>query len=530
MPPPQRRGGVLQAPGMEAEAMQPPELRGARWAVRACTLLFAALALATARYGWFKGDDLAFLDHVQRTTPWSWFDPVAALEWRFWLFYRPLGMEAYYALGLLLFGLAPVGFVALALLTALATAECSRRIALHLGFAAPVAAAAGLLAISRPAATAVLYDGFSFQYVSAIALAALALERFLAWRAHGGAARLAASLVAMALGLLCNDLPALLPPLCALFVLRERRSLRFAALVDAARAAAPFAVLSLAWFVHRAFVVDAARVPDAYAMHIGWNLPRNLWSHLLIAFGDRPGFDGCLALAAALLGAAACCGLGLRDPEQRARLRSWCLPLQTLCLFWAAGWILPYSLFGAPIARWASVLALPISLAFAAALDLAWRAQAPQHPRAAAFALGALLVAALPWSTFDARRSAPRGLEVEALLRAVEDQLVRDAELDRLVVLYGAAGLASARDFERWRPEILNDGGALLRAALPERFPGRPLQFVWTDLGAPVEWPRRLGRCVFLELDARRIARPASPATLAALPSPALAQRCGPAD
>ena len=69
-------------------------------------LVGVGLASWAATREWFSRDDFAFLAWVQLADPWSWREVFLPTGERFWPFYRPLGMDAYYRLCFEVFGLA----------------------------------------------------------------------------------------------------------------------------------------------------------------------------------------------------------------------------------------------------------------------------------------------------------------------------------------------------------------------------------------------------------------------------------------
>ena len=99
---------------------------------------------------WFSRDDFAFLAYVQQPEIFGWRRAFLPLEERFWTFYRPLSMETYFWVNHRLFGLEASGFFAVSLGLHFATGLLVFRVARQLGFDPRVAAATGLLDVSRP--------------------------------------------------------------------------------------------------------------------------------------------------------------------------------------------------------------------------------------------------------------------------------------------------------------------------------------------------------------------------------------------
>ena len=270
--------------------------------VGAVVAVFCAACLLVAQREWFVFDDFFFLRYVQEARPWVWLDPRVAMVDRVWPFYRPLGMQTFYYVGLQLFGLNAVGFTALALLVDLLTGLLVLRIARWLGFGWPAAAASAVLAATRGPATYVLFEAFSFQYTSAVFFYALAVVCFLEHLRKGGLRYQVASCVALGLGLFCNEVVLTLPGVLALAALiAEDRSAPARTLGRTLLRIAPQLLIITGYLVFRFALLAPVEMPSFYNYAIGAHVSRNLARLLAYAFGGGPALGLAAVLATSIV-------------------------------------------------------------------------------------------------------------------------------------------------------------------------------------------------------------------------------------
>jgi hypothetical protein len=428
-----------------------------RWVWVVAALLVATPCAWIASLEWFSRDDFAFLLHVRRGDPGFWSEAFLPLEWRFWPFYRPLGMESFFWVGLRLFGLHAPGYFGVALALHFASGGLVYRVARQWGFAPASALATAFLSVSRPPSLTEIYWVSAFHYVAsrALGLAALALfQRHL--RTPSGSAR-AGSWLALGLALLCNEVNAALPVLLVLggVATRPGEPARAAA-ARGIRQAIPHALLVAAYLVFRFALLAPSQLREIHTPALGLHAARNAWEELAAVFG------GALPLAAAGLTVSAFAAW-----LRRARGPASCaapLRASAVCAAWLVVAGAPFALLPFPQLRYAMPLEVPASLLVGAWLDAAFRAAA-RRPRAAELALAALAIAAIPYGALARRAAEPRGAPVRALVEAVES-LPGLREGARVIVLYGAPGLADAERALHLRYLAYN--GAALPAVHPE--------------------------------------------------------------
>jgi hypothetical protein len=173
-------------------------------------------------------------------------------------------------------------------------------------------------------------------------------------------------------------------------------------------------------------------------------------------------FGGALGWAAA---AAAGVGLLVVAAGSRAGIRR--LGWRAVCLAgWAAAVLAPFAVLPFPQQRYAMLASAPVALLAGAVFDAAWRGAGGLRSGLLEAVVALLVIAAIPFSVLAERATDPRGVHPLGLLRAVE---ARSAALEpraRLIVLYGAPGLADPEAAIAYRYLAYN--GTVLQAAHPE--------------------------------------------------------------
>jgi hypothetical protein len=434
----------------------PALLRGL-WALAALLVVIPCAWIASQE--WFSSDDFAFLAHVQRADAWRWSDVFLPQGSRFWPFYRPLGMETYFWVGFRVFGLHAAAFFAVSLAVHFASGALLYRIARQWGFAAPVALATALWSVSRPPTLGEIYWGSVFHYVAArfFALAALALfQRDL--REPSRVAR-AGSCAMLALALLCNEVSATLPLLLVLAALAaDSRGAPMAVARRAARRALPHLALAAAYLAFRFAWLPPFELRELHTPGFGIHVARNAWALVHAVFG------GPEAVALAGLGALAI-GLWLHHAARLSSDGRRALRTSAVCLGWLALAAAPFAMLSFPQPRYAMPLEPAAALLVGVWLDAGFRLAATSRPRAAELALAALVIAAIPFGMLASRIAQPASAPLLRLLDAV-DSLPGLRDDARIVVLYGAPGLADARRAQGLR--VLAYNGEVLAAAYPE--------------------------------------------------------------
>jgi len=453
---------------------------------------FCAACLLVAQREWFVFDDFYFLRYVQEAQPWIWLDPRVAMVERVWPFYRPLGMETFYYVGLQLFGLNAAGFTALALLFDLLTGLLVLRIARWLGFAWPAAAASAVLAATRGPATHVLFEAYSFQYTSAVFFYALAVVCFLEHLQKGGLRYQVAGCVALGLGLFCNEVVLTLPGVLALAALiSEDRSAPARALGRTLLRIAPQLTVITGYMVFRFALLAPLKMPSFYDYEIGAHIFRNLGRLLASAFGGGPALGLIAVLAAGIVWSAR--RSERPPPGALGRL----LEVNLLCAAWMAIVLLPFVALPGVDKRYATALAAPVSLLLGSYLDLWWRTHGQRRGRLIEAALLALLVVSLPYTTLSDRAQNPKGAEPRRLAEIMRQHTSGRRDSTRFFLLHGAPGLAKPRAVRIFDRRLF--GGGFIRATFPDRRATMSL----IDVSKHMPNFGKHGRCVYLTIDGK---------------------------
>jgi hypothetical protein len=461
--------------------------------------LVAGLALAclwVAGLQWFDGDDFRLLRDVQSSPLGRWWSPFSVAPWPF---YRPLGVHSYYWTCQRIFGPWPEGFLAVSLLAALAAALVTGSLARRLGMSPPAAGVATLAVLSVCATTGVLFDPTTFHYLGALLASALSLRLLF------GGSRLhsLASGAALATGLLCNEIAALVPVAAfALGVAREP------APGPAARRAAPLAALVAAYLGLR-FGLVATPLPPSYSAWLGPETPWRPALYLVVALGGPTRTLVVLLLCLAMRRAAR----GGRNDR-----------LLAACAAWLGCALAPFVLLAVPSERFAAATSLPLALGIGAIADSLWRAYAAARPRAAALAIAALALALLPSRALLHHASAPRGVLGEQLYRIVAPRIA-PGRPTTFLALYGAPGLGDERVVQAQSASLYGRGSLYAQAIFPGRAGAPRPRIRFQRVSTLRSLPRSLGRCVYLAVRPDGALELADAATARLLPA-GLRGRC----
>ena len=480
--------------------------------VGAVVAVFCAACLLVAQREWFVFDDFFFLRYVQEARPWVWLDPRVAMVERVWPFYRPLGMQTFYYVGLQLFGLNAVGFTALALLVDLLTGLLVLRIARWLGFGWPAAAASAVLAATRGPATYVLFEAFSFQYTSAVFFYALGVVCFLEHLRKGGLRYQVAGCVALGLGLFCNEVVLTLPGVLTLAALiTEDRSARTPG--GPSSGSLPSSWSSRATWCSALPCWPPWRCPPSTTTRSA-RTSRNLGRLFAYAFGGGPALGLAAVLATGIVWSA------YRSETTPPRSLGRLLEVHLLCVGWMAIVLLPFVALPAVKVRYATALGAPVSLLLGSYLDLLGRVYGQRRGRLIEAALLGLLVVSLPCTMLMDRARNPAGAEPKRLAEIMSQYTRGQHETTRFILFHGAPGLAKPRQVEIFRRRLY--GGKFIQALYPDRRATMRL----VDVSKHLANFGKYGRCVYLTLDRKSRVALAEPAVLERIMPERLVGRC----
>jgi hypothetical protein len=333
------------------------------------------------------------------------------------------------------------------------------RLCVQLGFEARVAAATALLAVSRPGTLDEIYYGSVFMYVGVVFFGVVATSCFLDQLRSGGLPARLGALLAALLALLCNEIAATLPAWLLWAALGSGRArLRDGGWRRLGSALGPQVLLVVLYLGFRLLVIAPAVTPSVYAPGLGAHVLPNAVSLVSFVFGGFAPLAGAFALGTALAGAVAFA------PDPGAR--RWLGRTAAAAAAWLATLVLPFASLPSPQERWAMPLAVPACVLLGAAIEGFRRARARSAPRALEVALLLLLVLAFPLSALRQHARAPVGAPPRALVQWIDSRSPAVSRRAVIVVLYGAPGLATPQQAERFR--YLAYGGGLLNAVYPE--------------------------------------------------------------
>jgi hypothetical protein len=305
-------------------------------AIAASALLIAGLCIYVASQEWFSRDDFALIA-MARDAGFSWLEAYLPLETLTWPFYRPVGVQTFFRIGVGLFGLAAFPFLAAIVTVHMATGLWIWRIALQLGFAAPVALVTAVVSVSRHPSLTEIFYGAMFQYVALCFFTAAALSLFLDYSQRRRPGWQIGSCLALALALWCNEAAVTTAAILVLVSwLAHDRSLR--GLLATTRRATPQIAITLGYLVLRFGVLAQYQAGSLYRPFLGRHVPRNL-AHQLQEF-----FGGELAMLISALVLLAVLAGSLATSTRRAQAGSWLLFIGAACLGWAVLALAPYTL------------------------------------------------------------------------------------------------------------------------------------------------------------------------------------------
>lgn len=175
---------------------------------------------------------------------------------------------------------------------------------------------------------------------------------------------------------------------------------------------------------------------------------------------------------------------------------------------WGALAVGPFALLPYPQVRYGMLLEAPLCLLMGAFLAAGWSWLGRTH-RGRAEALGlAVCLLSLPLVTFDERMEEPRGVHALRLLDCIEGHPDVLEKGGRVVVLYGAQGLANQETTTRYRVLVYNL--TVVAAVHPEV----PLSLRFHDLSRRTERSIVRPGSVYLELHPDLSVRPAQQSLL----------------
>lgn len=456
----------------------------------ALALLLAVAAAVVAHQQWFVRDDLVYLAQVRGGfphVPWSWrntFLPeLPGLNW----VYRPLSLETFFYLCHSVFGLNAMGYFAVSLAFHFASGALVYAIASRLGFHPAAALFSGLLSVAlHPSLTEVFFLSI-FTYISAkfwmLASILLAQQH---WRRRAPLWALA-SVVALALGLLSNELSIVTPAVVGLLLVSEsglrpskNQVWRIALMVGMGL------LTCTGWLVLRYGVIETPPQPPGYGPALG---PHTTWimaKQLAAIFGSST--DGALLLLA-WVGPPTVASM--RNDVARTQIR-WLGLIGLVLVGWLAVTLAPFALLRSPQIRFSIAAEVPASLLIGAGMSACWRLWGSSMTSVLTVAAALTVILAVPYSTLIEVGTTPRGDHTRAVVDFVASAEPPIPEATTLVVLYGGSDMASEQDARIFMRDCWN--GVVLHAVYPER----RLRLQLLAAGTPLKFP--CFRCVFAEL------------------------------
>lgn len=407
-------------------------------AAAAVAAVVIGLLLWVAAHEWFFGDDFLFLAQAQRPRSLSdWWHVFAPFRPRLWWSYRPLTIEVYFSLCTRLFGLQPFGFLAVNIAVHAAAALMVMRIAKQLGIGVRAAVFAGVLALSMYPSSREIFWASTFQHVAVRFLLLVCVSSFVEYLRLGDWRWQAASLAALLLALLGNELAVTFPAPLLLFAVALGSGPLRPRIYGAMRSAAPQILLVAVYAVFRWFLFAKPTMAPSfmYISRFGPHMAVNLVAYMGLLV-HQSASHAAVALAVILAAWGALWGRGNR--EVAAALAGHCL----LYLAWMLSAVLPFVGMFHPHQRVGMILEIPACLLLAAHVDALQRLLVPRRLPILEWAVIGVLVAAVPFATLRERARSPSG----QINRAFADGLKSRPPLGK----FGCVVLRLAGDQE-WR-------------------------------------------------------------------------------
>jgi hypothetical protein len=182
---------------------------------------------------------------------------------------------------------------------------------------------------------------------------------------------------------------------------------------------------------------------------------RNTAMHVLFVFGGIGPLVAVTLLGVALL-------VSIPGRRERARLGR----LAATTIGWTAVVLAPFALLPFSQERYAMLAVAPVCLLVGALLDAFWRVGGGRYPRACEAGLAVALFASIPFGVLAEQAANPRGDGPRRIVQAIEAQRPAIASNARLVVVYGAPGLAARKQAVAFRYLAYN--GMVVEAVYPE--------------------------------------------------------------
>ena len=469
--------------------------------ITAVFLVLVVLSLIVASGEYFSRDDFQLLSYAQKHD-WDWTRSYLPFVRRGFWAYRPLGMDHFIEFALLVFGMNSFAFFSFALFVHFLSGLLVFRIARQLDFSFQIAVFAALLAISRHPSMMVIYYASVFHYVAAIFFVLASLSAFIDSARKDSTLFLFFSFLGLLLALLCNEFAVVLPGLLVIVSLHiDGFEFTRQSCLRTAKRTAPLLALS-AFYLYFRFELIAPRAtsPTYSAVFEAGHIVGNIKSQLFHYFGNTPTLIAGLGIAAFAAAATA------RFPEGRDRMRTWLLPILVVCTAWILLSLAPFVVLGVASLRFAQPIEVPMSLFFAAFVEVWWRTMtnraATMTPAARNFrkrrgeiAIVLLLIVALPYDTLWQRHHSPRGLAAKKFVTAIHEHFPDLAAGSKIIVLYDAPGLATRAEGAKYRRAVVSKS-AILRA----HYPDMNLSMDMRNLNEPL-WRRRCRSCVYLQLE-----------------------------
>lgn len=460
------------------------------------TFLLPALAVVAATFAmslwvaskeWFYGDDFIFLRLAQ--LPGSWWDVFVPIKPRLWWSYRPLTIDAFFALGFSLVGMQAFPFLYVVLLVHFLSGLVVFRIALLFGLERRVSCFVGCLFVLMYPSLHEIFWASAFQPVAAIFCYLVSVALFLQYLEGGRRGWLFASVGAQFVGHLCNELAVTLPGVLAVLALAHGSGAARVRVANAIRRTWPFALVLAAYLLFRFIVLAPPKMkPPAfyYEPRFGLHMLRNIGRYVVMLVHEHWLHGAGLAV---LLGIGWTAVLGSSDSSEARRLFRRSASLLT----WMLLAMIPFVGIWFAQHRMVMVIEAPFCLLIGAHLDAMWSRWSRSRPQLLEWSMIALLVAAVPYQTLLERGRKPLGDLNRQIVRLMRTHYPNPEE--------GTCVALQTRPGDEWRPGDLFAVWFVTSGVLSAVYPGQGIELRVPDHKSLRQDPAP--ECVVLEVLSR---------------------------
>ncbi|MDG2050915.1 MAG: hypothetical protein P8M78_12200 [Myxococcota bacterium] len=407
----------------------------------------SVLCLRIAHVEYFGFDDWWLL-HEVRQPGFSWIDTFFPFGGRRYWAFRPVGEQTFYRLAYQAFGLEAGGYFALSLAVNGLSSWVTYRIARSLGMLRPIAFATGILTITAIPTLSTLWDACLFTHILSQFCMASALWLFIEGVRRNSEFWVRSSVIPFVVGLLSHESTLVIPAVMVAFSLviddsgsrSEKVRKALFRILPHALFAGVYLMMRIALFASQD-VANSSYAPNFDPV----NIASAMYFQILLLTGSSTRLFSLL-----LIVSLTCFWVGTNQTGRRA-LVDRCIPTWSACSLWFVLVLIPMLSFAPFSIRFSIFIEIPVSLATGVLMDVALRRAYDRHHGYALVAVALFVGLTVPWVSLI-ERSEDESLNFPRQIReAITDYQDQIPEYGRLILLYGANGLATEVEMDRFR-------------------------------------------------------------------------------